>query len=94
MVFLVVGEPLSQDRVAIFYLPFGNDGDELPLLCRTDYFQRGRIHERDGVRSVEYWCLWCGKSHTRKNGIEDSVFVFFPSAIEEMASNDVKPLFL
>jgi hypothetical protein len=35
-----------------------------PYCVEADYFQPGRIHERDGVRYVEYWWLWCGRRHT------------------------------
>jgi hypothetical protein len=36
-----------------------------------------RLHD-DGA---EYECTYCGKRHTRKEGVEDAVFIFFPADI-------------
>jgi hypothetical protein len=59
-----------------------------PYCLELDYFQQGRIHEVNGVRSVEFWCLWCGRRHTRKDGVEDAVFAFFPEDIERAFNHD------
>jgi hypothetical protein len=60
-----------------------------PFCLELDYFQQGRIHEADGVRAVEFWCLWRGRRYTRKDAVEDAVFAFFPEDIERMFNHDV-----
>jgi hypothetical protein len=57
-----------------------------------DCFQQGRTHERDGVHSVDYWCLYCEKQHTRKDEVEEAVFLFFPADIEAMRNDDAEPI--
>jgi hypothetical protein len=51
-----------------------------------------RLHD-DGA---EYECPACGKRHTRKEGVEDEVFVFFPADIAAAVADGPgtpKPLF-
>ena len=48
-----------------------------------------RLHDE----GAEFECAYCTGRHTRKEGIEDEVFIFFPGDIHAMVDATIKPLF-
>lgn len=51
--------------------------------------ERTRLHDD----AAEFRCPDCGRTHVRKEGIDDAVFFFFPADLADATAQEIPSLF-